>query len=222
MKTKLYLIIAVGMISNAVFGQISLRPYAGINISKFTYGETSDLTNKELQVEKDATKFKPGLNAGLGINFPLNDIFSIETGIGLIQKGAKYTQQLEELGFKYRNTVNIQISYLTLPLMLNMEKEIGDVKFSIFGGPSVNFRVKYKQKYKIEYDEDLANFVEEGESTNAGELKYLDLNFNMGGRIEYENFNLGLTYLHGLTDISQGGNVKNTSFLINLGYRFEL
>lgn len=213
-KTKLFIIIAVGMVSNAVFGQISLRPYAGVSISKFRFDETFD--------EGVKNKFKPGLNLGVGIDFPINDALSIETGIGFIQKGSSISEEYVEFGINGKYNADYQIGYIGLPLLVKLQKEIGDLKFSFFGGPSINFRVNYKEKYKIEYEEGLSYFVEEGESNYTEELKIMDINLNIGGLVEYENFTLGLTYLHGLTDISQGENVKNTSFLINLGYRFEL
>jgi len=221
MKTKLYLIIAVGMVSNAMFGQISVRPYAGMSISKFSYGESEYMTADELQQQKDATKFKPGLNLGIDVDFPINDVISIETGLSYIDKGAKYSKETEEFDFKWKFTSSAHIGYFGLPVMLKMQKEVGDIKLSVFGGPSMLFKLNDQVKYKNEFFDGISNMVEEG--TESGNFEHqFDVNLNIGGRIEYNNFNLGITYLHGLTDISLGENVKNTSVLINIGYRIEL
>lgn len=211
------------MVSNAVFGQISLRPYAGMSISKFSYGESEDMTADELQQQKDATKFKPGLNLGIDIDFPINNAISLETGLSYIEKGAKYSTGMEELGFKLKYESSVHIGYFGLPVMLKMQKEVGDIKLSVFGGPSMLFKLNYKEKYKIELFDGITNMIEEGTDTESGgELNPFDVNLNIGGRIEYNNFNLGITYLQGLTDISLGSNVKNSNVLINLGYRIEL
>ncbi len=217
MKTKLFIIIAVGMVSNAMFGQISVRPYAGMSISKFTYCEREAM----MTVDRGAPKFKPGLNLGIDVDFPINDVISIETGLSYIDKGAKYSKEKEEFDFKWKFTSSVHIGYFGLPVMLKMQKEVGDIKLSVFGGPSMLFKLNDQEKYKIEFFDGISNMVEE--FTESGNVEnQFDVNLNIGGRIEYNNFNLGITYLHGLTDISLGENVKNTSVLINIGYRIEL
>jgi len=215
MKTKLFLIITIVMVSNVMFGQISLRPYAGVSISKLRFDEPLE--------EGSKSKFKPGLNLGVGIDFPINDVFSIETGLGYIQKGGTLLEEIPNDLFTYKFTYKFTIGYLGLPLMLKMQKEIGDVKVSLFGGPSIFYKVNTKLKYKVEY----MGEVFEEEETVSDVFSPIDFNLNLGASVEYENFNLGLTWLHGLTGIDEDWEApwegqKNTSILINLGYRFDL
>ncbi len=222
MKTKLFIIFAVGMVSNAMFGQISLRPYAGVNLSKFSYEESENMTAEELQLQNDATKFKTGFNVGIDINFPINEVFSIETGLGYMQRGTNFLREEVLLGLNLIYDANVRIGYLGIPIMLKVQKEVGDFKLSIFGGPSLLQKLDYKEKYKIEYNDGLVDYVEVGEIIENNEIKNFDFNLNFGTSVEYGKFNLGLTYLHGLSDITLGNGVKNSSVLINLGYRIEL
>ena len=102
------------LISNVMLGQTSLRPYAGVCISKCNFN-----------LEKVTNKFKPALNLGVGVDVLLNNYFSIETGIGYIQKRAGYSYEFLKNGIRHKTTRDQQADYIGLPLMVKMQKKFG-------------------------------------------------------------------------------------------------
>jgi hypothetical protein len=107
---KLFLIvIAIMMATDKLFSQ-EFGIKAGFNSSNM------HIVNNRLFFTDDSN-MKTGFHIGATAEFPLTEIFSLETGLLLSTKGFIFRNQLNELniGFNYESKVNLSTLYLDIP-----------------------------------------------------------------------------------------------------------
>ena len=160
-------------------------------------------------------KSKIGFNAGVFMNAPIAENFSIQPEVLYNQLGEKSNATIG--GTKYSSSTHLD--YITVPVMFQYN---ATPSFYLEAGPEMGFLVSAKNKTKNEST---------GETiTESGDFKD-DLNgFNFGvglGAGYYFTPNIGLTarYVAGFTDIAKdrGDNsdkVKNNVFQVGLAYKF--
>jgi hypothetical protein len=158
--------------------------------------------------------------------FPVSDNFSFATGLLFSTKGLKEKGEIDfGLGTKATYVATINVNYLEVPLTPKFTFGSGDTKTYLAFGPYVAFALSGKGKAKTTFNgstEKDSDDVEFGSSN--GEMKRLDLGLTVGGGIEVGNFQIGLTYGYGLSNLSNasdnGYRLKNRVLGLSMAYLF--
>ncbi len=199
---KLFLSAAVVMSSLAFAQQFGVK--AGMNVSSLS--DDASLSDQGSKI---------GFNAGVFMNAPLAENFSIQPELMYSQMGEKYNQTI--LGTTYARSRHLD--YITVPVMFQYNATPG---LYLEAGPELGLLVSAKNKYTNETNNSTIN-----ESSNYKD----DLNgFNFGlglGAGYYFTPQIGVTarYVAGLTDIlkdrpSGSDAVRNNVFQVGLAYKF--
>lgn len=200
---KLFVGAAIAMSSLTFAQQFGIK--AGMNVSSLS-------TDSQLSDQGS----KIGFNAGLFMNAPLAENFSIQPELLYSQMGDKYDQTIA--GTTYARSRHID--YVTLPVMFQYN---ATPNFYLEAGPEFGLMVNAKNKF--------TNESENNTITESGDYKDRLNNFNFGvglGAGYYFTPQIGLTarYVAGFTDLynsdSNGSDdsVKNNVFQVGLAYKF--
>lgn len=209
---KLFLGAAIAVSSLSFAQQFGIK--AGMNVSS---------------ISKDASlsdqKSKIGLNAGVFMNAPLAENFSIQPELLYTQYGSKFNQTgrtvVEGNQILTNQTVSTSthLDYIALPVMFQYN---ATPSFYLEAGPEFGLLVSAKDKRK---NETSGNTLAE---TDNYKDQLNGFNFGVGlGAGYYFTPNVGLTarYVAGLTDIAKdrpsgSDAVKNNVFQVGLAYKF--
>lgn len=199
---KLFLGAAIAMSSLTFAQQFGIK--AGMNVSSLSTEEGLD-----------DQKSKIGFNAGVFMNAPLAENFSIQPELLYSQYGDKANATIAGNEYSYSR----KLDYVTLPVMFQYN---ATPSFYLEAGPEFGLLVSAKNKVKNETS---------GQTVSESDNYKDDLNgFNFGlglGAGYYFTPNVGLTarYVAGFTDIYKDGQnsgdaVKNNVFQVGLAYKF--
>ena len=200
---KLFVGAAIAMSSLTFAQQFGIK--AGMNVSSLS-------TDSQLSDQGS----KIGFNAGLFMNAPLAENFSIQPELLYSQMGDKYDQTIA--GTTYARSRHLD--YVTLPVMFQYN---ATPSFYLEAGPEFGLMVNAKNKFTNETDNNTI--------TETGDYKDQLNTFNFGvglGAGYYFTPQIGLTarYVAGFTDIYNSDNngsddsVKNNVFQVGLAYKF--
>ncbi|OWK74138.1 opacity protein [Flavobacteriaceae bacterium JJC] len=207
---KLFLGAAVAMSSLTFAQQFGIK--AGMNVSSLS--NDSSLSDQQSKI---------GFNAGVFMNAPLAENFSIQPELIYTQYGAKGTYNADVVttngvqNQKFSSATHLD--YIALPVMFQYN---ATPSFYLEAGPEFGLSVSAKDKVKNETTgETLAESDNYKDSING-------FNFGVGlGAGYYFTPNVGLTarYVAGLTDIAKdrpsgSDSVKNNVFQVGLAYKF--
>lgn len=199
---KLFLGAAIAMSSLTFAQQFGIK--AGMNVSSLS-------TDSKLSDQGS----KIGFNAGLFMNAPIAENFSIQPELLYSQMGEKYDQVIA--GTTYARSRHLD--YVTLPIMFQYN---ATPSFYLEAGPEFGFMVSAKNKFTNE----TANTTISESSNYKDDLNTFNAGIGLGAGY-YFTPNVGLTarYVAGLTDIYKDGQnsgdaVKNNVFQVGLAYKF--
>ena len=226
---KLLLTALFGLFAVTGFSQISLDVHGGMTMNNFTGGDAKSYD------------MKVGYTFGVGVNYELTDMWSVQSGINITQKGASY-EYADEDGYAKEKYNPI---YLELPIMGALNINITDnIKFIANAGPYFAYGIggKLKSESMDTYYEEVTIYKESSNCFGKDKdgLKVFDKRFDMGIQygIGFEINNHYMIKLQGQNgflncikdfdeiDDYDGGyktiynNLKNMSFSITLGYKF--
>ena len=194
---------------SATFAQMRFGATAGLNTSNFA-GDIED------------SKFKAGLQAGIVMDLAINQSFSIVPELLFSQRGSKY-DGLNLLGVKanFSETLN----YLQLPVNAAYKFDVGyGSKVFVFAGPYLGYAISGKTKMDVsagDKDHNRSESIDFG--SKAGETNPFDFGLNIGVGYQYQKIFFKLQYNHGLTNLSNSDNFKqtNTNIGVSAGYFFN-
>ena len=200
---KLFLGAAIAMSSLIFAQQFGIK--AGMNVSSLS-------TDSQLSDQGS----KIGFNAGVFMNAPLAENFSIQPELLYSQMGEKYDETFN--GTTYARSRHLD--YVTLPVMFQYN---ATPSFYLEAGPEFGLMVNAKNKF--------TNETNNNTITETGDYKDRLNNFNFGlglGAGYYFTPQIGITarYVAGFTDIYNSDNngsddsVKNNVFQVGLAYKF--
>ena len=201
---KLFLGAAVAMSSLAFAQQFGAK--AGLNVSSLS---------KDANLSDQGSKI--GFNAGLFVNLPIAESFSVQPELIYTQYGEKYDYVMPVTDERYSGSTHLD--YVALPVMLQYNVT---PSFYLEAGPELGLLVSAKDKAKNETTgETLAESDNYKDSLNG---------FNVGVGLGAGYFftpSIGVTarYVAGFTDIYKDGQnsgdaVKNNVFQTGLAYKF--
>ncbi len=193
---KVFLAIAV-VIGFGVSNAQSVRygVKAGLNVS--------NVSNLEADIDYGSrTAYHLGAMAEIG----LTRQFAVQPEILYSVQGVKAKEG--------KATATLNLSYINVPVMAKYYVVNG---LSLEAGPQIGFLTTAQEKLEGVGEESGTNDIKKY-------VKKVDFGLNFGASYDYQNFNLGVRYNLGLTDIAKerdGGDAnKNGVFQVSLGYFF--
>lgn len=206
---KLFLGAAIAMSSLTFAQQFGIK--AGMNVSSLS--DDASLSDQGSKI---------GFNAGVLMNAPIAENFSIQPELLYSNLGSKVTLTETEIGgTTYRNEYARHLDYITVPVMFQYN---ATPSFYLEAGPEFGFMVSARDKYKSTENGTPQNVIESDLDTDD----FNTFNFGLGlGAGYYFTPNVGLTarYVAGFTDIAKdrpsgSDSVKNNVFQVGLAYKF--
>lgn len=187
---KSFLLVLFALLSTVSFAQVSFGVKGGVAMSSF-YGDNSD-----------NTKVKFAGRVGLGFEYAVNDMFSIQPTLYFSDKGTKYDA----------DGLSTNAEYLELPIdaqfRFNLDK---GMNFIAAAGPYFAYGIGGKKKYES------GSVTVKSDTFDS--LKDWDMGLNFEAGLEFNQFLVGIYTELGLLNVSKGG-PKNYTVGLNFGYRF--
>ncbi|MEN7546431.1 porin family protein [Rapidithrix thailandica] len=185
--------------------QVRIGYTFGLNQAKATIKDKASNTSVSL-------KSILGLRAGVSMQVPASESFSLITGVFLNQKGFEFTDTGSG------EDVEIKIHYLSLPILAQIGMSFRkNPRLFIDAGPVISIaasgRVKVDgQKGDLDFNSD-----------HEGSIKRLDLGFTFGAGVEIDPIKIRLSYEAGLANISNSteASLRNRVFSLTLAYQIE-
>ena len=190
---------------------------AGYNLSNLTDIEPPYNGMQGRGVEE--YKMKPGFNAGVTVEFPTKDWFSIDMGLILSTKGTK-TSKLSGMPLYTNITGTRNLVYLDIPLTIKAYFNAGCAKIYGAFGPYIG--IGLGGKWNTIETNNLNNFKFPSSSNAFDNLNKLDFGLTAGVGVSIYSFQIGLSYGFGLSNISSYSPViiRNRVLGISVGYIF--
>lgn len=220
MKKLSILLFVTMLLSFTTQAQITITPRVGATFSTIGF---SDLIEQEL--EFGDTKSAVGILGGVELGFGISDLFSIQTGLNYIQKGAKFGSD--------GTTATLTTNYIELPILARVNFGSDKVKAYINAGPSFGLGLNGKSKVEalgLSFEDDIS--FGDGEDDTFENSIDLGLQFGAGigyalgpGQIVLDlRYGLGLSNLFETPDGLDRSDFKSTNnvFAISLGYAITL
>lgn len=181
---------------------------AGVNLAGFNGKGAKELDGKI------------GFNAGVFAEYTLPTNLYFLTGLEISAKGAK--REEKDGGYKYKETYSP--IYLQLPIHAGYKLGLSDgIILGLHAGPYLAYGIGGKAKF----EESMSGETEKDEidffgSKEKGLAKSFDFGVGLGANVEANQFQIGLGYDLGLSNISNedDADLKNRNFYINIGYKF--
>ena len=195
---KLFLGAAIAMSSLAFAQQFGIK--GGMNVS-------SNSGLKELNVD---AKSKIGFNAGIFMNAPISQNFSIQPEVLYNNLGAKTSGNID---------TTINLDYISVPVMFQYN---ATPKFYLEAGPQFSFLTNAKVKSNDAVVEAAGNAL-----INTDTLKTFDFGAGIGAGYWFTpNVGINARYVAGFSDIAKdrasndSNRARNNNFQVGLSYKF--
>lgn len=200
-KIYLAILLFLPIIANAQYNPVTIGIKGGVNISNFGGEDIKDANGKI------------GFTGGILLDYNVDEIFFIRTGLDFTTKGAKQTKE----GIEY--TYNPM--YLQLPVHAGYKMPFTrSFRCLLHAGPYFSYGVGGKIKSETSGREttDVDFF---GNEENGG-FKKVDFGLGLAVGAEYGKIGIELGYNLGLVNISyrKDEKVKNMNAFLTLGYCF--
>ena len=202
---KLFLGAAIAMSSLTFAQQFGIK--GGMNVASISKdGTLSD------------TSSKIGFNAGVFMNAPLAENFSIQPEVLYNDLGSKITY-----GQNDNNSYSTNLGYISVPVMFQYN---ATPEFYLEAGPQFSFLVNAKNKLK---DGNNNTLVNDWTKLAKDNLNTFDFGLGLGAGYYFTpQFGLTARYVAGMTKIGKDDNVygqpykdsKNNVFQVGLAYKF--
>lgn len=215
---KLVLALAVAASSLTFAQQFGVK--AGMNVSSLS--KDSNLSDQ---------KSKIGFNAGVFMNAPLSENFSIQPEVLYSQYGSKVdgtsTSTIGATTITDKSSYSVNLDYITVPVMFQYKLV---PSFYLEAGPEFGFLVGAKTKGDNTITTTTGGTSTTLTSTGTTDIKDGTATFNFGAGIGAgynitENIGINARYVAGFTDVAQdrpsgSDSVKNNVFQVGLNYKF--
>lgn len=186
----------------------------------FTTAQEKDITfgakggfNMATFQESKNTKSKPGIVAGVTVDYNIKGDFFIFSGLEYVVKGPK-------VDGGEGNGDRINLNYLQLPVHIAYKYELTpDLKLVADIGPYLAYGISGEIKYKAIGDYE----AYEVDAFDDGAYKNFDLGVGLGVGMEVSRINIRIGYDYGLSKINEFQSIvdmENSSIAFTVGYKF--
>ena len=227
---KRYPLIVLGLLFPLFLKAQNLIPKVGLTYSKaLRYTEKADFLSREML-------FKPGLLAGIGLDFPILNKLHLQAEIVYIQKGHKLVER--NTSSAYLKTQDYRLEFFELPLLAKWTVLDRKIDLYLHSGVTIAYGLRghVKSVMKMEYQSTWVRATSERQIRfNAFDEEhpnhlYLDKPFDLGiqlgvGSLLFKTVQIEIRFTHGLTDfeyVSSKYRGYNRSFQISSGLPFNL
>jgi hypothetical protein len=196
------LILGCNMLTMAQNSKVSWNLKAGLNMSNWTGGDI------------EGTDAKLGFKVGLGMEYALDNIWSLQPSLFFSTKGTEYSDVID--GYSTKITVNQM--YLELPFNLQARAHIiGGVSLLFSAGPYVAYGIGGKTSFDVEsVGADIDTFGDDGLG-----LDELDAGVGFGVGLELGQLLIGADGQLGLIKLTDNeGSPKNINVSVTIGFKF--
>ena len=216
---KMFIVVMAITMATESYAQI-FGVRAGLNLSNMLMKDDDDTYSDEF-------KMNPGFNVGPTVEFPINEMFSFESGLLLSTKGYKQSGKETDDGETWEYKGKSNLLYLDIPLTGKAYFNVKGAKIYGAFGPYIGFGLSGKDKYEEtfmgETDKDEED-VKWGSDKEKDDLKRLDYGLTIGAGVLINSIQIGLSYDLGLANIStdtDGGAITSNRVLaLSVGYKF--
>ena len=184
---------------------------AGMNVSSLS--KDGGLNDQESKI---------GFNAGVFLNAPISEQFSIQPEVLYNNLGSKITREATVNSNTYTAEYARHLDYISVPVMAQFN---ATPNFYIEAGPQFSFLVDARDKYK----NTINGSTQDAQSYSLNKDNFKTFDFGLGLGVGYyftPQFGINARYTAGLTDIyksnsTSNDNVKNNVFQVGLNFRFK-
>jgi hypothetical protein len=206
------LLLCAMLVSSAYTGlyaqDLSYGIKGGFNISNFL---TNDDSNKD---DYDSTG---GFNAGIFVEIPLTENFSIQPELSYSAQGTQFIEYItEDMGTDFRK-YKLSFNYLNIPILAKYYVIEG---LSLQAGPQLGVFLSAKEKVETDFGDGQIGVDRSALAESA------DFSFNFGLGYEFgDHFLIDARYNMGLTNVLESNDeveeeLRNTVFQFSVGYKF--
>lgn len=209
-------------------GTFSIIPRIGVNLAKITGDNVYHFDANSGFAEASKPKYKPGLMAGLDIEYQITNKIAASIGAYYSREGEKYDDVTEAHDISTKKWSEVRDwkqhhDYINIPLMI-----------SAYAAKNLAFKagvqVGFNTNAKMEYTEATFSRNDAGEASTENvekiksdvDVKNVDISIPVGLSYEYMNVILDARYNIGLTKIYNKMDGRNSIFSFSAGYRFKL
>ncbi len=200
---------------------------AGYAQAQFTFGVRAgfNLTNISAKYDgkkesgDDKNKFKPGFQIGVVGEYALSDAFAIQPGILIATQGSKYKFSETYGGTTYESKGSTNLTYIQIPINAQYKLDLGGATLLLQAGPYLGYAIsgKYKSEEDGEKSDQKIKFGSDNDKVNP-----FDFGLGLGAGVQFSNFQVGLGYNFGLTNLSNidKQKMKNNGLALTVTYMF--
>lgn len=190
---------------------------AGLNLSNMVIKDNDD--------SMEDLKMNLGFHIGATAEFPINDMFTFETGLILNTKGFKISEEEDFFGETMELDIKANIYYLDIPLTAKLGFDAGGAKVYALAGPYVGFGLSGKMKTEMTLAGETESETDDLEfGSDDDQSKRLDYGLLIGAGVEFGQISVGASYGLGLASMSNnsenGYKESHRVISISLGYKF--
>jgi hypothetical protein len=165
----------------------------------------------------DSPNSRTSFHAGVFVEFPMADIFSIQVEALYSGQGAEYSENSPLVlptgeTIQATNNTELQLDYINVPVL---------AKFYLFEGFSLEAGPQFSFLLNDEFD--TAPTEGGGDSPSIIRKTANTFEFGVAGGATFQT-NMGLfataRYIQGISEISDNENFQNAVFQVGLGYKF--
>lgn len=218
---------SVSALAQPKAGTFSVIPRLGVTLAKVT-GDNVYMAGNSDFASVSKSKFKPGLMAGVDVEYQATDVLALSLGAYYSRQGEKYDDVVESHDMSAKKWEEItdwkqHHDYVNVPLMLScyLARNLA-VKVGAQVGFSTKGRMEYTRASFTRNDAGVGKTESVDKVKQDVELKKVDFSIPLGISYEYMNVILDARYNIGLTKVYDKIDGKNSVFTFNVGYRFEL
>lgn len=164
---------------------------------------------------KDANGSNPLFNpkVGVGIDVPLTELVSFQTGLSWVSKGASYKENGTD--------ITVDQNYFEMPLLAAFH--VGTAcKFDMVftAGPYLALGVNGKVSHEIDDVTTSWGTFDDVKAQSWNGLKRFDAGLQGGVALDFPKWTVGLDGEFGLCKIASGAAPRNLAFFFTVGYKF--
>ncbi|NOT36073.1 MAG: PorT family protein [Saprospiraceae bacterium] len=202
MKKLVLVIYALSCLTNVMTAQSSIGVHIGPSFSKMRIEGDADIL-------KQSQNFT-GVRAGLNYQYKLNPAFNLESGIYYNLTGFSIKQgtdfSIYGIDVPVSVTATTQMHFIEIPLLMNVNFGNDYAKFYIHAGPQFSYAMDadLRLRAKLLLDFNLGTYDINMRNNNFRQAEISGL---IGGGLKAKlsdklDFNLGIDYMHGFTDLT--------------------
>ena len=200
---KMMMTLLMGVLAIASYAQARLDVHAGMSLANVTNSDAN---------------LKVGYTVGLGVDYPIDELWAFQTGVNITSKGCK--DKMDGTSMK------VNPVYLDIPFLAALKMDICDGnKFVINAGPYLGIGLGGKITSEMDGIETSAKLFSKVGSNDESIMNRCALGLQYGVGLELaDTYLVNLTGQYGFTNMIRksfaGENNKNLAFLLTVGFRF--